>query len=89
MGRPEQKLGGLGETVERMRVRREVWKALVGEGLGPESLERGKEVEGVGRNVGVWEEGSGVLGGLRGWKGLVADVQMLTMYLAFVSPAAP
>lgn len=60
-----------------------------GGGAGAESLERGKEVEGVGRNVGVWEEGGRVLRRLRGWKGLVADVRMLTMYLAFVSPATP
>ena len=80
---------GLGEMMERIRMRREVWKALVGEGLRPEMLGRGKEVEGVGRNMEVWEEGSKVLGRLRGGKRLVADVRMLTMYLAIVSPAAP
>lgn len=43
----------MGEMMERIRMRREVWKALVGEGLRPEMLGRGKEVEGVGRNMEV------------------------------------
>ena len=69
--------------MERIRMRRKVWKALVGEGLGPEILGRGKGVEGVGRNMEVWEEGSKVLGGLRGGKRLVTDFRMLCTWPLF------
>lgn len=53
----------MGEMMERIWMRREVWKALVGRGWAQRSWDAGKELRGL---VGMWRCGRKVVKSLGG-----------------------